>query len=239
MEVEYESTEEVPLTNKQRRLYSQKTQEALKQKGLILSPLEVKPRERIAKTFWAKLWYQNLSTYEDLDYRLQEGRSLVSANALLDLNITSLQIKAKVLDQNIYETNICFTALDEKTKDHLSQVLRDEVSSLYDLLSGKISPKICELISDPDRGLFPSLSEISFHCNCLDYANFCSHAAACLFGVCYIFDKDSSLFFTLRNFDPLSQVKAFDNNLDTQVESSLKQDEISSIFGIDLDDTLS
>lgn len=235
MEIEYKSLEENPLTNKQRRMQAQKKKEALRQQGFKLIPLEVRPREKIAKKFWAKLWCENLLTYEDMDFRLKEGRGLVSTNALLDLKIASLEIKAKVLDQNLYETKICFEGLSEEKINVLSQIFRDEVLSLYDLLSGKISPKICEVISDHEKGLFPSLSQISFHCNCLDYANFCAHSAACLVGVCYLFDKDPSLLFTLRNIDPLSFVENIQMNQEGHHESVLEQEDISSLFGIDLE----
>ena len=74
MDYDYDDCE---LTPQQRK--KKKQEEILLVKAKLktaqgsITPIEVKPRAKIAKSFWAKKWYENLSTYEDLDYRLQMG----------------------------------------------------------------------------------------------------------------------------------------------------------------------
>ena len=65
--------------------------------------------KKIAKSFWAKKWYENLSTYEDLDYRLMMGRQFLSLGALVDLQMDKLTIEAKVFDQHPYDVKIYFS----------------------------------------------------------------------------------------------------------------------------------
>ena len=97
---------------------------------------------------------------------------------------------------------------------------------------GKISPELCELIVHEDFGLFPSQEEISFTCNCTDYAELCPHVAASLCGVVVLFDQDPKLFFKLRGL-------AAEEILLEKPEAQKSQDplqgtDLSKLFGIDL-----
>ena len=228
--MEYENFEERPLTLAEKRKLSEKQKNKLLEEGHELNPLEVKPREKIAKKFWGKLWYQYLTTYEDLDYRVLEGRSLVSANSLLHLCIENMSLNGLVFDQETYKVQIKFQALKEKQKASFSSEVTENVSSLLSLLEGEFSTEICKRITDEETGLFPKLEEIHFDCPCMDYADLCKHSAACLIGLAKRFDEKPDLFFQLRGISPeeLLTKKKEEKSVD------LDEEEASKLFGIEL-----
>ncbi len=237
MDYDYDDCE---LTPQQRK--KKKQEEILLVKAKLktaqgsITPIEVKPRAKIAKSFWAKKWYENLSTYEDLDYRLQMGRSLLSQNAVVDFQASSLSIEAKVYDQTIHNVKITFKEICQNKKEKLAQAFQKELCSLAELLLGKVSSEICELIvNNNEVRLFPTQEEISFDCDCPDYASLCSHVSACLCAVVVLFDKDPQIFFDLRGIDPKTLVKEQALKVKEPTPSLAKED-LSKIFGIDLAD---
>ena len=229
--MEYEDIEERPLSLSERRKLSEKEKKRLMEEGIDLNPLEVKPREKITKKFWGKLWYQYLSAFEDLDYRLLEGRKLVSANSLLNLVTEELSLKGLVFDQDSYQVQIKFEPLSEEQKNTFSSEVTENVGSLLSLLEGKFSDEMCERITEESSGLFPSLGEIHFDCPCMDYADLCKHSAACLIGLAKRFDENPDLFFKLRGLSPedlLTQEKG-------EKLVDIDEEEVSKLFDIDLE----
>ena len=230
----YEDIDEKPLSMKERRFLTEKKRAELESEGYDLNPIELKPREKIAKTFWSKLWCKNLTLYEDLDYRLAEGRSLLSTNAILDFNLDGLKLEALVYEDQVHTIVITFKAYEPEKWKLLKQKLLGKVSSVYSLLSGDLSDEICALISERDEGLFPDLNEIHFSCPCTDYASLCKHSSACLIGFSKLFDKDPGLFFKLRGLDPLELIEKIDT--DTNNNSKILSNEAASkVFDIDLE----
>jgi len=233
MDYDYEDCE---LSPRQRKEKKQKKlsdlKDKLKEELGSINPIEIKPRAKIAKKFWAKKWYENLSEYEDLDYRLQTGRQLLSAGAVVDFKVEALNLEAKVFDESLYDIKIKFKKVSDLSKDKISKALQKELCSLNDLLLGKVSGEICQIIVDKENGLFPSQEEISFDCNCMDYAELCSHVAACLCSVVVLFDQDPSIFFQLRDLEPQELIKS---RKKTESKSPLKTEDLSQIFGIQLD----
>lgn len=230
MEIEYESCEERPLNQKQRRELSAKKKKELEAEGQSLAPVEIKPREKVAKNFWAKLWYENLSHYEDLDYRLPLGRTLLGSNAVLDFHLEPLKIKALVFDGEVFEVEVQLQEIAETEKQELSSLLDGQVSSLFDLLSGKVPEEIANLMSRQEGGLFPKLEELCFDCPCPDYADLCSHAAAALIAFSKLLDEDAKNLFTLRAVDPLELLE----KKEQAPAKDLDAEKVSSLFEIDL-----
>jgi uncharacterized Zn finger protein len=95
------------------------------------------------------------------------------------------------------------------------------------------------VVTDRKSGLFPLSDEISFDCDCPDWATMCKHVAAVLYGVGARLDQDPSLLFRLRgvNHDELI-------DLDTQHAvptasrrggaKRLASNNLSDVFGIDI-----
>jgi len=233
LELEYESCEERPLSQKERRQRCEKKKKELEDKGQKLSPIEVKPREKIAKQFWAKLWYENLSCYEDLDYRLPTGRHLVGSSAILHFSLEPLIIKALIYDGEVFETTIRLKVIEESQKEKISSLLQNQVTSLFDLLSGNIPQEIVLLLSQQENGLFPKLEDLYFECPCTDYANLCSHAAAALIGFSKLLDEEPHHLFTLRSLDPMDLLEKKSSKSKNK-EKPLDSEKVSSLFDIDL-----
>ena len=82
-----------------------------------------------------------------------------------------------------------------------ARVVRDcagQIGSLVELLQGKFSRAVMEMLIRQEAGLFPSAREIAFECSCPDWAAMCKHVAAALYGVGARLDAEPELFFRLR-----------------------------------------
>ena len=114
-----------------------------------------------------------------------------------------------------------------------------QIDSLVELLQGSLSKSVMEIVTRKGEGLFPSPREISLSCSCPDWATMCKHVAATLYGVGTRLDDAPALLFTLRGVDPAEMVEAaVDQPLAagrSRRSRVLKSDELSSVFGIDID----
>ena len=52
------------------------------------------------------------------------------------------------------------------------------IGSLLDLLQGRFSSGVMEVLARREHGLFPAPAEIEFSCSCPDWAAMCKHVAA-------------------------------------------------------------
>ncbi|MDD2403951.1 MAG: SWIM zinc finger family protein [Victivallaceae bacterium] len=220
----------------QRKLDAQKKIKSLNAKGEELSPVVIEGRA-IAKTFWGKAWCDNIESYHDYENRLPRGRSYVRSGAVIDLKITKGKITALVMGSELYKINI---TIQELAKDKWAKIKRDctgKISSLINLINGKLSPEIIELLCRQKVGIFPEPKEIKMTCNCPDWADLCKHLAAVLYGVGARLDKQPELFFLLRNVDQNELLSAdiAETLVDNNAPDALVSSELDNIFGIELD----
>src|ERR1700726_3718666 len=89
----------------QRRGRALKEMAKLQKKGHPVSPVIVDGRT-IAKTFWGKSWCENLERYSDFANRLPRGRTYVRNGSVVDLQITSGEIRALVSGSELYEVTL-------------------------------------------------------------------------------------------------------------------------------------
>jgi len=66
--------------------------EKRRKKGHAVSPVMIEGRT-IVKTFWGKAWCDNLERYSDFENRLPRGRTYVRNGSVIDLQISSGEIK--------------------------------------------------------------------------------------------------------------------------------------------------
>jgi uncharacterized Zn finger protein len=83
----------------------------------------------------------------------------------------------------------------------LVQSCAGQVASVVELLQGRLSAPVMEVLCRPGEGLFPTPKEISLSCTCPDFAALCKHVAAALYGVGVRLDTAPQLLFTLRQVD--------------------------------------
>lgn len=193
---------------------------------------------KITKTFWGKAWCDNVESYQDYANRLPRGRSYVRCGAVVDLQITSGKISAIVAgsSRSPYEVSVEIAPLEPTRWVTLKKKCVGKVTSLLDLVQGKLPQEILSEFCNPVSGLFPSPKEIKTDCSCPDWANLCKHLAATFYAVGARLDEDPKLFFLLRGIDETELIS--ETVVDTLTEgltSDIASDDLSSVFGVDFD----
>lgn len=220
----------------ERKRQAQEKIRKLASKGEELSPVVIEGRN-IAKTFWGKAWCDNIESYHDYENRLPRGRSYVRNGAVIDLQIAKGEITARVLGSEMYEIRITIKELPAAKWARIKAKCAGRIASLIDLIQGKLSPEIIELLCRKEDGLFPSPKEIKMICNCPDWADLCKHLAAVLYGIGSRLDRQPELFFLLRGVD---QNELFDADFAAalpgdETTAELAGSDLNGIFGIELD----
>ena len=213
----------------------------LEKGGRKLSPVRLTGRA-IASSFWGKAWNQNLEGYGDYASRLPRGRSYLRQGAVLDLQIARGTIQATVSGTRLYEVAIKIDMLEKAPWGRLKQDCAGRVGTLMDLLQGKLSGPVMEIVTRQKGGLFPKPREIHLDCSCPDYADLCKHVAAVLYGVGARLDERPELLFTLRGVDHLELIAAATGSLQAELAApagdasagTLDEGSLAEIFGIDL-----
>ncbi len=190
----------------QRRAQAAKEVAKRTKKGQVVAPVNVQGKA-IASTFWGKAWCTNLESYSDFANRLPRGRSYVRNGSVVDLKIEKGRIKALVSGSELYEIEVDITTLPRAKWDALKKQCAGKIGTLVELLQGKLSKAVMELVTDRDKGLFPKPNEIKMRCSCPDYAGMCKHVAATMYGVGNRLDSAPELLFTLRCVDHMELIE--------------------------------
>jgi uncharacterized Zn finger protein len=111
---------------------------------------------------------------------------------------------------------------------------------LVELLQGRFSKGTMERMCRQKQGLFPTPKEISFACDCPDYASMCKHIAAVLYGVGARLDERPELLFRLRAVDETELLPDLAAALPLSATAPdegkvLADDDLSALFGLDMD----
>lgn len=191
----------------ERRAQATKKMERLKKKGHVIQPIEIEGRT-IARTFWGKAWCSHMESFCDYDSRLPRGRTYVRNGSVCHLEINPGHVNAMVSGSSIYQINIEIKPLIEEKWQAIKGICTGQISSLLDLLSGKLSSGVMDVVCHPDGGLFPLSSELKLSCDCPDGATMCKHVAATLYAVGSRLDASPEQLFKLRgvNFEELIDV---------------------------------
>lgn len=222
-----------------RKKQAQKEVEKLKKKGNIVQPIVIEGRT-IAHTFWGKAWCKHLESYSDYENRLPRGRTYARNGSVIDLKISEGKITALVSGSSIYTISI---AVSKVTSSQWSRIVDEcvgKIDSLVELLQGKFSKGVMEIITDPAKGLFPHPKELTFDCSCPDWAEMCKHVAAVFYGVGARLDTRPEDLFLLRQANHLELIEKVDvaSLVNMTVEDNgqvIADSDLSSLFGIELD----
>jgi uncharacterized Zn finger protein len=193
----------------------------------------------LATTFWGKAWCDHLEKHKDYEHRLPRGRSYLRQGNVYNLAIEPGAVTATVAGSELYEVRVTIKPLAAATWKRLKADCAGQVTSLLDLLGGRLGEGVLRTIADPEHGLFPEPRDIRLVCSCPDAANMCKHVAAVLYGVGVQLDTKPELFFTLRSIDPAElltttaqEALAGAHGFDT----ALAGEDLSALFGIALSD---
>jgi uncharacterized Zn finger protein len=158
---------------------------------------------------------------------------------VIDLQIEKGEITALVSGSAIYEVSVEIRSLNDRHWKEVVSACSGQIDSLVELLQGRFSKGVMEIVTCPKRGLFPSPKQISMNCSCPDSAVMCKHVAAVLYGVGARLDESPELFFKLRGVDHTELIAAAGaaSVVATAAPSEkiLSSQNLSSIFGIEID----
>ena len=223
-----------------RRRAAEKKIAAMKKKGRTITPVQLQGRA-ISRTFWGKAWCDNLESYSDYANRLPRGRTYVRNGSVVDLQLAPGKVTAMVSGSSLYNIEIKIQPLKPKVWSNIKSECSGKIDSLIELLQGRLSKGVMEIITRRNGGLFPAPAEISLSCSCPDWAEMCKHVAASLYGVGARLDENPELFFVLRGVDHtklISQAqtaKAMRKTASRGKGKVLAAEGLSEIFGIELD----
>jgi uncharacterized Zn finger protein len=189
----------------ERRAKSAREVNKLKKNGRTISPVVIEGN-KIATTFWGKAWCDNLESYSDFENRLPRGRSYVKNGSVCDLQVEPGKVSALVCGTEVYRIAIKIKPLAPDTWRSIKTQCAGQIGSMIELLQGKLSKSVMEVVTRRDGGLFPKPREIDMNCSCPDAAYLCKHLAATLYGVGARLDHQPELLFTLRQVDHLELI---------------------------------
>jgi uncharacterized Zn finger protein len=224
----------------EKRRRAQKAANALGKKGQKLNPIHVEGR-KIAQSFWGKAWCDNLESYSDYENRLPRGRTYVRNGSVVDFQIAPGVIHALVSGSDLYRITITIKPVQKTAWNALKTDCAGRVGSLIDLLQGKLSAQVMEIITRRETGLFPRPGEIGLKCSCPDWAGMCKHVAATLYAVGVRLDESPELLFALRGADHFELVteatKSVSSHASTPTDGSatLTGENLEEIFGIEIE----
>ena len=214
----------------------------VKKRGRPAEPARTAGRQMVT-TFWGQAWCDNLTRYSDLATRLPRGRSYAGNGSVLDLQITAGRIEAFVAGSELYRVQIDIARLSRARWQRLVAGCSGEITSIVELLAGRLPGAVLARLTDPSRGLFPAPREIDMACSCLDWATMCKHIAATLYCVGARLDSQPELFFTLRQVDQADLVASAGAGVARHARSAARtrtpkrpfRGDLATVFGIDLD----
>ncbi len=201
------------------------------------SPVEIEGK-KIAKTFWGVAWCDHLESYSDISNRLERGRTYVRNGSVVDLCIEPGKVHAIVAGTEVYDIEIEIKPLAKPRWEAIKAKCAGQIGSMVELLQGKLSKGVMEIVTDRDQGLFPAPKEIDMDCSCPDGARMCKHLAAVLYGIGARFDHSPELLFTLRGVDHLELIAQADKgpaiSAGKPKRKTLATTDLSDVFGIEL-----
>ncbi len=210
----------------------------LSKAGRDIKPIRVAGRA-IANTFWGKAWCENLEAYSDYANRLPRGRTYTRNGSILDLQIAEGRIDALVSGSELYTVTLRITPLPAARWQTIRGECAGQIDSLVELLQGKLSSGVMEVVTRKGSGLFPGPKEIELNCSCPDWAVMCKHVAASLYGVGARLDHAPEMLFSLRGVDPTEMIEeAIDRGVTQRKQARgrvLEADDLASVFGVDIE----
>jgi uncharacterized Zn finger protein/DNA-binding transcriptional regulator YiaG len=221
----------------ERRAQARREMDKLRKKGKDIQPVNLDGRT-IARSFWGKGWCDHLESFSDYANRLPRGRTYVRNGSVCHLDIRRGRVEAIVSGSELYHVVIRIKELKAATWTSIKDQCSGHIGSMLELLQGKLSDQVMALVTNRQHGLFPQPGEMTLDCSCPDWAVMCKHVAAVLYGVGSRLDSRPELLFLLRDVDAQELITARMALPDVAVSAAgdtLADDQLSAIFGIDLD----
>lgn len=213
--------------------------EKLRKKGHECCPVVLEGRT-IARSFWGRAWCDHMESFHDYSNRLPRGRTYVRNGSVFDLQIKPGKVTALVSGTEIYEVEVTLKPLADRRWEAIRERCAGQVASVVELLQGKFSDAVMQVLTDPEEGMFPAAREFTMDCSCPDGAGMCKHIAAVLYGIGSRLDDQPELFFTLRDVDHTELIAAATAGLTAATDSrsaepTIAAEDLSEVFGVEID----
>ena len=218
-----------------RRAHAARELVALRARGVKVQPVEIRGRA-IARSFWGRRWCEHLESFSDFANRLPRGRTYARNGSVCHLAIDAGRVEALVAGRELYRVAVRIRKLERPAWQAIKAACAGQIGSVLELLQGRLSDHVMEVVTDRGTGLFPKPGQMELACDCPDWATMCKHVAAVLYGVGSRLDDSPELLFRLRGVDEAELIAA-DLALPggTATADTLADGDLGSIFGIDLD----
>jgi uncharacterized Zn finger protein len=224
-----------------RRRAATREVEKRRKAGLVVAPIVIDGRT-IVTTFWGKAWCENLESYSDFENRLPRGRTYVRNGSVVHLEIHPGKVSALVSGSELYRVEITIAALPGPHWKCVKSQCAGQIGSLVELLQGRLSKSVMEIVTQHGGGLFPNPAEIKMACSCPDWAGMCKHVAAVMYGVGARLDQRPELLFLLRKVDHLELIAgAVDSAPVAEAgkgrgKKTIAVGDLAEVFGIEMAD---
>ena len=206
-----------------------------RRKGEGFSPVVVEGRT-IARSFWGKRWCGHLESFADYTNRLPRGRTYVRNGSVYHLEIAAGTVAALVVGSDLYRVTIDIGRLKPAVWKAIRAKCAGRIGSVLELLEGRLSEQVMDIVTDRDSGLLPKPGEIEFNCSCPDWASMCKHVAAVLYGIGNRLDDRPEDLFVLRGVDAAELIENGVVLPEGQAGyHTLADNSLADIFGIELD----
>ena len=145
-------------------------------------------------------------------------------------------VEALVAGRELYHVAVRVRKLERPAWQAIKAACAGQIGSVLELLQGRLSDHVMEVVTERDTGLFPKPGQMELACDCPDWATMCKHVAALLYGVGSRLDDSPELLFRLRGVDEAELIAA-DLTLPSGAASTdtLADGDLGSIFGSVLD----
>jgi uncharacterized Zn finger protein len=185
----------------ERKAKARKMMDKLRKQGVDIQPVEAIAGRVIARSFWGKGWCDHLDSFGDYANRLPRGKTYVRNGSVCHLAIGKGKVDAIVSGSSLYSVDIRIAPLAAADWAALKKQCTGRIGSLLELLQGRLSEEIMGIVTDRNKGLFPKPKQITYQCNCPDWAGMCKHIAAVIHGIGARLDDKPELLFLLRGVD--------------------------------------
>ena len=226
----------------ERRRQAQRELEKMRKKGLVVQPIRIDGRI-IAKTFWGKAWCENLESYSDYENRLPRGRTYARNGSVVHLEIQPGKISAHVSGSELYSVEIMISSLPDPHWKSVKGQCAGQIGSLVELLQGRLSKSVMDVVTQRGGGLFPKPAEIKMKCSCPDSARMCKHIAAVMYGIGARLDDKPELLFLLRKVDHLELIAGAVDGAPigagkSRGKKTIAVGDLADVFGIEMAETV-
>lgn len=203
-------------------------------KGENIEPVTLTGRT-ISATFWGKAWCHQMEAFCDFANRLPRGRTYVRNGSVCHLAIGEAEINAYVSGSSLYTVKIQIQKLPATQWNAIVKKCSGQIGSIIELMQGKLSRQVMDIVTDPRDGLLPRGHDIKIHCSCPDGAYLCKHAAAVLYGVGARLDTSPELLFKLRGVDHNALIEMTPAIAVKEGAHRRVTGDLGALFGIEID----